>query len=186
VPVVDLSEPVDAVEEGFRPVTAEKVLRLLGILREIQSLRSTRGRFTLKGGTALSVFHSPRTPRPSVDLDLMATGFPRASPGAPNTIGSCASCRTFYVGPATPWPQPTRPPPARSPAGTETHSEDRTRSRSTSTSSIVRLYSHRPPSRAPALPGRRPAIPVRSRGGTGESEARRGGVPTPETSMIST
>lgn len=72
----------DALTEGFQQVTAEKVHRLLGILREIQGLRETKGRFTLKGGTALNVFHWPKSPRLSVDIDLMATGFPHASPGS--------------------------------------------------------------------------------------------------------
>ncbi|MGP8073253.1 MAG: nucleotidyl transferase AbiEii/AbiGii toxin family protein [Thermoplasmata archaeon] len=75
---VDLS---GAVGEGFPQATAEKVHRLLGILREIQTVRSTRGRFTLKGGTALNVFHLPKVPRLSVDLDLMATGYPGAAAG---------------------------------------------------------------------------------------------------------
>lgn len=76
---VDPVELADALEEGFQQATAEKVQRLLGILREIQTVRSTRGRFTLKGGTALNVFHSPKVPRLSVDIDLMATGFAGAA-----------------------------------------------------------------------------------------------------------
>lgn len=73
----DLSKPLS---EGFPAATAEKVMRLLGILRELQSHPATRGKFTLKGGTALHVFHWPKAPRLSVDLDLMATGFPHAAP----------------------------------------------------------------------------------------------------------
>lgn len=73
----DLSKPLS---EGFPPATAEKVWRLLGILRELQARPATRGRFTLKGGTALNVFHWPKVPRLSVDLDLMATGYPNAAP----------------------------------------------------------------------------------------------------------
>jgi len=76
---VDPAELADTLGEGFPQATAEKVLRLLGILREIQSVRSTRGRFVLKGGTALNVFHSPEVPRLSVDIDLMATGFSGAA-----------------------------------------------------------------------------------------------------------
>lgn len=78
---VELADLADSMREGFPQGTAEKVLRLLGILREIQSVRATRGRFTLKGGTALNVFHSPKVPRLSVDIDLMATGFTGAAAG---------------------------------------------------------------------------------------------------------
>jgi predicted nucleotidyltransferase component of viral defense system len=85
---VDPADLADALAEGFPQATAEKVLRLLGVLRETQAVRSTRGRFTLKGGTALNVFHSPRVPRLSVDLDLMATGFPGAAAGTAEQAGS--------------------------------------------------------------------------------------------------
>jgi predicted nucleotidyltransferase component of viral defense system len=81
--VVEVSDLADALGEGFSRATAEKVHRLLGILREIQIVRSTAGRFTLKGGTALNVFRSSKIPRLSVDLDLMATGFPDAVAGTP-------------------------------------------------------------------------------------------------------
>ena len=76
---LDLS---DALSEGFSENTAEKVHRLLSMLRAIQDRRSTRGRFILKGGTALNIFHSRNIPRLSVDLDLMVVGFPgvRAGP----------------------------------------------------------------------------------------------------------
>lgn len=74
----DLSE---AVSKGFDQTTAERVLRLLGVLTDLQSARITRDRFTLKGGTALNVFHASHIPRLSVDIDLMATGFPDAAPG---------------------------------------------------------------------------------------------------------
>lgn len=72
----------DALSEGFSETTAEKVHRLLSILRAIQERQSTRGRFILKGGTALNIFHSRNIPRLSVDLDLMVVGFPgvRAGP----------------------------------------------------------------------------------------------------------
>ena len=80
---VERADIRDALNEGFQQATAEKVYRLLGILREIQALQATKGRFTLKGGTALNVFHWPNAPRLSVDLDLMVTGFPQASPGSP-------------------------------------------------------------------------------------------------------
>ncbi len=81
---VEPAELSEALSEGFQQGTAEKVYRLLGILRELQSQRSTRGRFTLKGGTALNVFHWSAIPRLSVDIDLMATGFPSASAGTRN------------------------------------------------------------------------------------------------------
>ena len=80
---VERADILNALNEGFQQATAEKVYRLLGILRELESIQTTKGQFALKGGTALNVFHWPKTPRLSVDLDLMATGFPRASPGAP-------------------------------------------------------------------------------------------------------
>lgn len=73
----DLARPVS---EGFPPATAEKVVRLLGLLREFQARSGTRDMFTLKGGTALNVFYWTPPPRLSVDLDLMSTGFPDASP----------------------------------------------------------------------------------------------------------
>ncbi len=79
---VDPADLSAALSEGFEPATAEKVVRLLGILREVQALGSTKDRFTLKGGTALNVFHFPKAPRLSVDLDLMVTGCPNASPGS--------------------------------------------------------------------------------------------------------
>jgi predicted nucleotidyltransferase component of viral defense system len=79
--VVDRADIREALNEGFQQATAEKVYRLLGILREIEALQATKGQFTLKGGTALNVLHWPKIPRLSVDLDLMATGFPHASPG---------------------------------------------------------------------------------------------------------
>ena len=77
---VNRTELSTAVGEGFLPATAERVWRLLGVLRELQSRPKTSGKFTLKGGTALNVFHFPQPPRLSVDLDLMVTGFPRAAP----------------------------------------------------------------------------------------------------------
>ena len=78
--VVERADIRDALSEGFLQATAEKVHRLLGILREIQAVQLTKDQFTLKGGTALNVFHWPKIPRLSVDLDLMATGFPHAIP----------------------------------------------------------------------------------------------------------
>lgn len=76
---VEASDLSDSLSEGFPPATAEKVHRLLGVLRELQAVGETRNRFTLKGGTALNVFLSGGVPRLSIDLDLMVTGFPGAS-----------------------------------------------------------------------------------------------------------
>lgn len=81
---VDPADLSKALSEGFPPATAEKVLRLLQVLRELQAQPVTRGKFTLKGGTALNVFHWPKAPRLSVDLDLMATGYPNAAPRTPD------------------------------------------------------------------------------------------------------
>jgi hypothetical protein len=69
-----------ALSEGFQEATAEKVWRLVDVLRELQAHASTKNRLVLKGGTALNVFHLPTIPRLSVDLDLMATGFKEAAP----------------------------------------------------------------------------------------------------------
>ena len=77
---VDRAYLATALSEGFPPVTAEKVWRLLGVLRELQARPATRDKLTLKGGTALNVFHWSKAPRLSVDLDLMTTGFPDAAP----------------------------------------------------------------------------------------------------------
>jgi predicted nucleotidyltransferase component of viral defense system len=81
---VEPNELSDALSEGFAPTTAEKVHRLLGVLRELQVVDETRNRLTLKGGTALNVFLSERVPRLSVDLDLMVTGFPGVSAKSPD------------------------------------------------------------------------------------------------------
>lgn len=78
---MERADLLEAVGEGFDQTTAERVLRLLGVLRGLQSAQITRDRFTLKGGTALNVFHDSRIARLSVDIDLMATGFPDAAPG---------------------------------------------------------------------------------------------------------
>ncbi len=63
---VDFADLSDAVDAGFRQDSAEKVLRLLGILRELESRKETGGRFPLKGGTALNIFHLEDVPRLSV------------------------------------------------------------------------------------------------------------------------
>ncbi|MCA1820039.1 MAG: nucleotidyl transferase AbiEii/AbiGii toxin family protein [Halobacteriales archaeon] len=78
---VDREDLANALDAGFREDTAEKVFRLLGILRELESRTASKGKFTLKGGTALNIFHLPHVPRLSVDIDLIATGFPGANAG---------------------------------------------------------------------------------------------------------
>ncbi len=71
-----------ALDAGFRQDSAEKVHRLLDFLRRLSDDQSTAQMFTLKGGTALNVFHLPDVPRLSVDIDLMVTGHAQASPGS--------------------------------------------------------------------------------------------------------
>lgn len=90
---VDRADLAKALSEGFPQATAEKVWRLLGVLREFQARPTTHNRFTLKGGTALNVFHWPQAPRLSVDLDLMATGFPDAAPGTASRETALRSVR---------------------------------------------------------------------------------------------
>ena len=78
----DSSSLGPALDAGFRQDAAEKVYRLLDLLRDLNQDQRTAGMFTLKGGTALNVFHLPDVPRLSVDIDLMVTGDPEASPGS--------------------------------------------------------------------------------------------------------
>lgn len=75
---IDVAALADATSDGFRQDTAEKVYRLIGLLREFEAGDETRGKFTLKGGTALNVFQQENVPRLSVDIHIMATGFPDA------------------------------------------------------------------------------------------------------------
>ena len=56
-------------KERFKPHTLEKVWTLLTVLERIQEDKDLRGKFALKGGTALNVFYSD-LPRLSVDIDL--------------------------------------------------------------------------------------------------------------------
>jgi predicted nucleotidyltransferase component of viral defense system len=95
---VDSADLSAALSQGFDQSTAEKVLRLLAILREIQAIGLTKDRFTLKGGTALNVFHFPAVPRLSVDLDLMVTGFPGASPNSPQRHQAVLTLRGLVEG----------------------------------------------------------------------------------------
>lgn len=62
-----------AMESGFRPVVVEKVLRLCGILRRLDSHPTTKGTWLLKGGTALNLLHLD-VPRMSIDIDLNYVG----------------------------------------------------------------------------------------------------------------
>lgn len=54
---------------GFNPLLLEKVLYLMQLLRSLNSHPYLKGRWTLKGGTALNLFIF-RLPRLSVDIDL--------------------------------------------------------------------------------------------------------------------
>lgn len=58
---------------GFRPEVVEKALRLLSLLSSFGKHPDLRGKFVLKGGTALNLFLSD-LPRLSVDLDLNYVG----------------------------------------------------------------------------------------------------------------
>jgi len=60
-------------ETGFLPRYVEKVVRLLDLLEEIQIHPDLKGKFVLKGGTALNVFFFD-LPRLSVDIDLNFVG----------------------------------------------------------------------------------------------------------------
>ena len=58
---------------GFRADVLEKAAQLLGLLEAIQSHPFLRGKFALKGGTALNLFVFD-VPRLSVDIDLNYVG----------------------------------------------------------------------------------------------------------------
>ena len=58
---------------GFRPDVLEKVAHLLSLLNAIESHPFLKGRFALKGGTALNLFFFD-IPRLSVDIDLNIIG----------------------------------------------------------------------------------------------------------------
>ncbi len=60
-------------KERFKPHTLEKVWTLLTVLERIQEDKDLKGKFALKGGTALNVFYSD-FPRLSVDIDLNYIG----------------------------------------------------------------------------------------------------------------
>lgn len=135
---VDQAELAPVLDEGFRPATAEKVYRLLGVLRELQARRDTADRYTLKGGTALNVFHLEDLPRLSVDIDLMATGFPQAEPGSDERDEAMESVKATLSRSATTSrvsETATRKPAPRSTPPTATTSATTICSRSTSTCS---------------------------------------------------
>jgi len=60
-------------ESGFRPLTVEKVMRLVRILERLDAHPTTTGRWLLKGGTALNLLHLD-LPRLSVDIDVNFIG----------------------------------------------------------------------------------------------------------------
>ena len=59
--------------EGFDPRVIEKVLHLVHLLNTLNSHPSLRGKWVLKGGTALNLFVLPLL-RLSVDIDLNYIG----------------------------------------------------------------------------------------------------------------
>ncbi len=63
----------DAQAIGFRPEVLEKVIQLLNLLEGFNSHSFLRGRWALKGGTALNLFYFD-VPRLSVDLDINYIG----------------------------------------------------------------------------------------------------------------
>ena len=63
----------EAEATGFRVDVLEKAVQLLGLLDSIQSHPFLRGKFALKGGTALNLFVFD-VPRLSVDIDLNYVG----------------------------------------------------------------------------------------------------------------
>ena len=63
----------EAEATGFRADVLEKAAQLLGLLNSIQSHPFLRGKFALKGGTALNLFVFD-VPRLSVDIDLNYVG----------------------------------------------------------------------------------------------------------------
>jgi predicted nucleotidyltransferase component of viral defense system len=54
---------------GFRPEILEKVIQLMHLLGSLQDHPFLRGKFALRGGTALNLFHF-EIPRLSVDIDM--------------------------------------------------------------------------------------------------------------------
>ena len=63
----------EAAATGFRAEVLEKVIRLLALLEGLRSHPFLKGRFALKGGTAINLFVFD-VPRLSVDIDLNYIG----------------------------------------------------------------------------------------------------------------
>ena len=57
-------------EYSFTATNVEKVIRLCGILDDLSTIDSFKGKLALKGGTAINLVLIPDLPRLSVDLDL--------------------------------------------------------------------------------------------------------------------
>ncbi len=55
---------------SFTATNVEKVIRLCGILDDLSTIDSFKGKLALKGGTAINLVLIPDLPRLSVDLDL--------------------------------------------------------------------------------------------------------------------
>ena len=62
-----------ASDMGFLKNPLEKVLRLVNVLKELEKNPVTKGKFVLKGGTALNLFFR-ELPRISVDIDVNYVG----------------------------------------------------------------------------------------------------------------
>lgn len=59
-----------AEQYSFTATNVEKVIRLCGILDDLTTIESFKGKLALKGGTAINLVLIPDLPRLSVDLDL--------------------------------------------------------------------------------------------------------------------
>ena len=59
---------------GFLKNSVEKVLRLVNVLKDLERNSVTKGKFVLKGGTAINLFYL-NLPRISVDIDVNYIGF---------------------------------------------------------------------------------------------------------------
>ena len=59
-----------AEQYSFTTTNVEKVFRLCGILNDLSTIESFKGKLALKGGTAINLVLIPDLPRLSVDLDL--------------------------------------------------------------------------------------------------------------------
>jgi len=71
-PVELTRKQVTAIAEdySFTTTNVEKVIRLCGILDDLNTIESFKGKLALKGGTAINLVLIPGLPRLSVDLDL--------------------------------------------------------------------------------------------------------------------